>query len=164
MRNPSTAIYAGSFDPLTLAHEDLVGRALRVADRVVVAVAENPSQVKQGLFSPQERCDLIRDVFSGEPRVQVECFSGLLSHFAAKMGGTYLLRGVRNSADLAYELPMAEANRSQPPHLETLLMPTSSKYVYTSSSLVRELARLGGDIQSLVSPRLLQAVQEKLRK
>ena len=163
-RDPSpssvrTAIYAGSFDPITRGHEDLVNRSLEFVDRLVVAVATNVS--KQPLFSVKERVDLIRAALHDRPRVEVKQFSGLLVDFAREVGAQLIIRGLRAVSDFEYEYQMALMNRHLSPGLETVFMVPSLDTTYISASLVREVARFGGEIEDLVHPSVAAALQEK---
>jgi pantetheine-phosphate adenylyltransferase len=153
------AIYAGSFDPITRGHEDLIFRSLEFVDRLVVAVATNSA--KQPLFSPSERIDLIRATLPEGARVDVCEFQGLLADFARKMSATLLIRGLRAVADFEYEFQMALMNRHLSPKLETVFMVPSVETTYISSSMVREVARYGGDLNGLVHPRVAQALQSR---
>jgi pantetheine-phosphate adenylyltransferase len=155
-----TAIYAGSFDPITRGHEDLVNRSLEFVDRVVVAVATNVS--KQPLFSVSERVQLIRATLHDRAaRVEVRQFSGLLVDFARDVGATLLIRGLRAVSDFEYEYQMALMNRHLSPGLETVFMVPSLDTTYISASLVREVARFGGQIDDLVHPSVAAALREK---
>jgi pantetheine-phosphate adenylyltransferase len=154
-----TAIYAGSFDPITRGHEDLVNRSLEFVDRLVVAVATNVS--KQPLFSVKERVDLIRAALHDRPRVEVKQFSGLLVDFAREVGAQLIIRGLRAVSDFEYEYQMALMNRHLSPGLETVFMVPSLDTTYISASLVREVARFGGEIEDLVHPAVAAALQEK---
>lgn len=155
---PRLALCPGSFDPLTLGHEEIVRRALGVADRVIVAVAHQATQSKQGLFSVAERLELIRKVFDGEPRVEAAEFTGLLVDFARARGATLVVRGVRDAADLGYELRMAQMNRSLSPGLETVFLAAAPELSFVSASLVREVARLGGDVTPYLSAPVREAM------
>jgi pantetheine-phosphate adenylyltransferase len=154
-----TAIYAGSFDPITRGHEDLMRRSLEFVDRLIVAVATNAS--KQPLFSIEERVELIRSSLAAEPRVEVKAFNGLLVDFAAREGATLLIRGLRAVSDFEYEYQMALMNRHLSPRLETVFMIPSLETTYISASLVREIARYGGDLSSLVHPAIASALRAK---
>jgi pantetheine-phosphate adenylyltransferase len=154
-----TALYAGSFDPLTQGHEDLIRRSLGFVDRVIVAVTSNVS--KQPLFPVEERARMIREVVGGEPRVDVRPFQGLLVDFAREVGATLLIRGLRAVSDFEYEYQMALMNRHLHPSLETVFMVPSLETTYISSSLVREVARYGGDLEGLVAPVVAQALHAK---
>ena len=153
------AIYAGSFDPLTRGHEDLVHRSLEFVDRLIVAVANNSS--KQPLFTIDERVALIRSALDGEGRIEVKSFSGLLVEFAAKEGANLLIRGLRAVSDFEYEYQMALMNRHLSPKLETVFMIPSLDTTYISASLVREVARYGGDVSTLVHPVIATALRAK---
>ena len=154
-----TAIYAGSFDPITRGHEDLILRSLEFVDRLIVAVATNTA--KQPLFTTDERVELIRSALDGEGRVDVKAFSGLLVEFAAKEGANLLIRGLRAVSDFEYEYQMALMNRHLSGKLETVFMIPSLDTTYISASLVREIARYGGDVSSLVHPATAAALRAK---
>ena len=154
-----TAIYAGSFDPITRGHEDLILRSLEFVDRLIVAVATNSA--KQPLFTTDERVELIRSALNGEARVEVKAFGGLLVEFAAKEGANLLIRGLRAVSDFEYEYQMALMNRHLSGKLETVFMIPSLDTTYISASLVREIARYGGDVSSLVHPATAAALRAK---
>jgi pantetheine-phosphate adenylyltransferase len=156
---PKVALYAGSFDPITNGHADLIRRSLGFVDRLVVGVAVNVS--KQPLFSADERMALIRAAVEDDPRVEVRSFSGLVVDFARQIGVTVVLRGLRAVADFEYEYQMALMNRHLSPGLETMFMVPSVEVSYVSSSLVREVARFGGDIDALVHPAVARALRGK---
>ncbi len=155
------AIYPGSFDPLTRGHEDIVRRALRFADRVIVAVAHRRSQRKTGLFDIAERVDMIRTVFAGDPRVEATEFEGLLVNYARERGARIIIRGLRAVSDFEYEFQMALMNRQLGDDLETVFLAPDTQYSFLSASLVREIASLGGDISEFVSPEVLRHLQKK---
>lgn len=154
------AIYAGSFDPMTRGHEDLMLRSLEFVDRLVVAVATNSS--KQPLFTIEERVEMIRAAMAGQPRVEVKSFGGLLVDFARQEGAHLLIRGLRAVSDFEYEYQMALMNRHLSPSLETVFMVPSLDTTYISASLVREIARYGGDVSNLVHPVVAAALRAKL--
>ena len=154
------AVYAGSFDPITRGHEDLMLRSLEFVDRLVVAVAVNVS--KQPIFSVDERVALIRESMSHEPRIEVHSFGGLLVDFAKQVGAQLLIRGLRAVSDFEYEYQMALMNRHLSPRLETVFMVPSLETTYISASLVREVARFGGEISGLVHPAVARALKERL--
>jgi pantetheine-phosphate adenylyltransferase len=156
---PKVALYAGSFDPITNGHADLIRRSLRFVDRLVVGVAVNIS--KQPLFSVEERIVLIKAALDEDPRVEVSAFKGLVVNFAKEAGAQIVLRGLRAVADFEYEYQMALMNRHLAPTLETMFMVPSLEVSYVSSSLVREVARFGGDIDALVHPAVAKALREK---
>jgi pantetheine-phosphate adenylyltransferase len=145
-----TAIYAGSFDPITRGHEDIIRRSLVFVDRLIVAVTTNIA--KQPLFSLDERTAFVRAAFGDDPRVEVRSFNGLLVDFAREVGATLSIRGLRAIADFEYEFQMALMNRHLSSDLETIFMMPSIDLTYVSSSLVREVARYHGDTSDLVNP------------
>ena len=155
------AVYPGSFDPITRGHEDLVLRSLRFADKIIVAVAVNAA--KQPLFSLEERMALISQAVS-HPAVEVRSFEGLLVDFARRAGATVIVRGLRAVSDFEYEFQMALMNRNLEPALETVFLVPAFDLTYLSSSLVREVARYGGDVSQLVHPAVLKALKQKFGK
>lgn len=158
---PTIGVYAGSFDPITRGHEDLIRRALAFVDRLIVAVTTNVN--KQPLFSVSERVAMIRTSIGDESRVDVQPFDGLLVDFARAQGAKLLIRGLRAVADFEYEYQMALMNRHLAPTLETIFMVPSLDTSYISSSLVREVARFGGSLQSLVHPDIATALERRAR-
>ena len=154
-----TAIYAGSFDPITRGHEDLILRSLEFVDRLIVAVAVNSS--KQPMFTIDERVELIRAAVGADARIAVKSFGGLLVDFAAQEGATLFIRGLRAVSDFEYEYQMALMNRHLSPKLETVFMVPSLDTTYISASLVREIARFGGDVSSLVHPAVADALRAR---
>jgi len=156
------AVYPGSFDPPTKGHEDLIRRSLALADRVVVAVAANAA--KQPLFSVEERLDLLRRSMDGEPRVSFESFDGLLADFAKRIGARVVVRGLRAVSDFEYEFQMALMNRQLHPSLETVFLVPAVDLTYLSSSLVREVARYGGDVSTLVHPAVAAALGQRFER
>jgi len=158
------ALYPGSFDPITLGHEDIARRALRVADRLIVAVAHTSTHDKRGLFGVQERVKLIREVLGDEDRIDVRAFEGLLVDFARREGASLVVRGLRAVSDFEYELQMAQMNQELWPEIETIFLVPEARYSFISSSLVREVATLGGDVSSFVSPAVLGRIQDKLSR
>jgi pantetheine-phosphate adenylyltransferase len=153
------AIYAGSFDPITHGHEDLMRRSLTFVDSLVVAVATNSS--KQPLFTLDERLDFVRRVADGEARITAAKFDGLLVEFARRVGARLIIRGLRAVSDFEYEYQMALMNRHLLPEIETVFMVPSLDSTYISSSLVREVARHGGDVTGLVHPVVADALRRK---
>lgn len=154
------AVYPGTFDPLTNGHADIVLRAARLFDTVIVAVAANPS--KQPLFSLDERVALAQQAFVDCHNVTVIGFSGLLAGFAKSQHAQVLIRGVRAVADYEYEFQLASMNRSLNPELDSIFMTPSEKNTFISSTLVKEVCRHGGDVASFVPPHVKQALFEKL--
>ncbi len=153
------AIYAGSFDPITHGHEDIMVRSLEFVDRLVVAVATNVA--KQPLFTVQERVDLVRATMVKQRQIEVRAFDGLLVNFAREIGATLLIRGLRAVSDFEYEYQMALMNRHLSQRLETVFMIPSLDTTYISASLVREVARFGGDVTALVHPEVTRALRAK---
>lgn len=154
-----TAIYPGSFDPVTRGHEDLIRRGLSFADRLVVALAANLA--KEPLFTLEERMDLLRTVLSGNDRVEIRSFDGLLADFARAEGARMVIRGLRAVSDFDYESQMALMNRQLYPELETVFLVPAVHLTYLSSSLVREVAHLGGDVSEFVHPVVEAALKAK---
>ncbi|HUL49800.1 MAG TPA: pantetheine-phosphate adenylyltransferase [Gemmatimonadales bacterium] len=152
------AVYPGSFDPVTRGHADLINRSLAFADCVIVAVTENA--VKQPLFSLEERLGLLRQAV-GHRSVEVQSFQGLLVDFARRVGASMIVRGLRAVSDFEYEFQMALMNRHLEPKLETVFLVPAFDLTYLSSSLVREVARHGGDVSQLVHPAVDQALKRK---
>ena len=159
--NPVVALYPGSFDPITRGHEDIARRALRVADQVIVAVAHTSTHEKKGLFEVQERVELISSVFNGESQIEVMSFTGLLVDLAKDRGANLVVRGLRAVSDFEYELQMAQMNQELNPDLETLFLVPEVNYSFISSSLVRQVAALGGDVSAFVSPPVLDRLIAK---
>lgn len=157
-----TAVYPGTFDPITRGHEDLVRRAVRLFDHVVVAVAA--SHNKQPYFSMEERVAMTRDVLADVPHVRVEGFSGLLIDFVAEQGAIAVLRGLRAASDFEYEFQLAGMNRNLRPDIETLFLTPSDQYMFISASMIREIAQLGGDVAPFVHPLVAQRLSEKISR
>jgi pantetheine-phosphate adenylyltransferase len=156
----SVAIFPGTFDPLTNGHADLIKRSLRIFDRVIVGVLINSS--KNALFTIDERVALMRDEFKGEgARVEVQSFSGLLVEFARDVGATVVIRGLRAISDYDYEAQMALMNKHLYEDLETLFMIAREENSYVSSTLVRQIASLGGDVSKIVTPLVHEALKKK---
>jgi pantetheine-phosphate adenylyltransferase len=162
MSDPRIAICPGSFDPITLGHEDIIRRSLKFADRILVAVAYRATQAKQGLFTVPERVQMIRDVFQDEPRIEPVEFTGLLVDFAKASGATLIIRGLRAVSDFEYEFQMALMNRELWPELETVFLTPSVEHSFLSASLVREVAALGGNVRPFVSPLVLERLRARL--
>lgn len=152
-----TALCPGSFDPPTNGHADVIGRALALFDRVVVAVIDNPS--KKSMFSPSERADLLKEIFGDE--IELTSFSGLLVDHVREVGADTVVKGLRTVEDYEYETQMAQMNHHMT-GMETLFMPTRPQYRFISSSLVKEIARLGGSVGGLVPDVVEKALKEKL--
>ena len=157
-----TAVYPGTFDPITRGHEDLVRRAVRLFDHVVVAVAE--SRNKGAFFSMEERVQMTREVLADVPQVRVEGFSSLLIDFVAEQGAIAVLRGLRAASDFEYEFQLAGMNRNLKPDIETLFLTPSDQYMFISASMIREIAQLGGDVSPFVHPLVAKRLSEKISK
>lgn len=155
------AIYPGSFDPLTLGHDDIIRRALKLADGLVIAVAARATHAKTAVFPLDERVTLIRRVYRDEPGIEVVPFAGLLVDFARGRGARLIVRGLRAVSDFEYEFQMALMNRSLCPEIEVIFMAPATSYTFLSSSLVREVASLGGDVSGFVPPEVLEELVEK---
>lgn len=153
------ALYAGSFDPVTRGHLDLMRRSLQFADELVVAVAVNLKKV--AVFTAEERVAFIRDAVADEPLIRVEAFDGLLVDFAREIGASMLVRGLRAVSDFEYEFQMALMNRHLKPDLETIFMVPSLDTTYISSTMVREVARFGGDLSGLTAPPVIEALRAR---
>ena len=156
------AIYPGSFDPPTRGHEDLIRRSLLLSDRLIVAVAVNVS--KQPLFSVEERLAMLRAAVGPDPRIEFVSFEGLLADFARRVGASVVVRGLRAVSDFEYEFQMALMNRQLHPSLETVFLVPALDLTYLSSSLVREVARFGGDVSALVHPAVAEALRARFAK
>ncbi|MFZ5487413.1 MAG: pantetheine-phosphate adenylyltransferase [Burkholderiaceae bacterium] len=163
MASPSVlAVYPGTFDPITLGHEDLVRRSIQLFDRVIVAVAAGHH--KKTLFSLEERLDMVREVFAPYPQVSVESFTGLVRDFVVARGGKAMIRGLRAVTDFDYEFQLAGMNRALMPDVETVFLTPGDQYLFISSTLVREIATLGGEVEKFVSPPVLARLQKKTAK
>ena len=156
------AVYPGTFDPLTRGHEDLVRRASRLFDALVVGVAD--SRAKRTFFTLAERVDMAREVLAEEKRVEVVGFDGLLIDFVRRHGARVVLRGLRAVSDFEYEFQLAGMNRSLHPDMETVFLTPSEQHMFISATLVREIAQLGGDVSKFVDPRVEARLKAKAGK
>ena len=154
------AIYPGTFDPFTRGHEDLVRRAARLFDRVVVGVAK--SSGKNPIFSMEERVEIAREVTAPIPNVSVVGFDGLLMNFLAEQDARLILRGLRAVSDFEYEFQMAGMNRKLFPDVETVFLTPADEFMFISATMVREIARLGGDVSKFVHPSVLARLHDKV--
>ena len=161
MANDVIAVYPGTFDPMTLGHEDVVQRASQLFSRLIVAVAAGHH--KKSLFTLEERIDMAREALAAYPQVTVEGFSGLVRDFVVARGGKAMVRGVRAVTDFDYEFQLAGMNRHLMPEVETVFLTPSDKYQFISSTFVREIAVLGGEVHQFVSPSVQQRLVEKVR-
>jgi pantetheine-phosphate adenylyltransferase len=156
------AVYPGTFDPITSGHVDLVDRAAPLFERLIVGVAESPA--KRPALQLQLRVDLARDALAHHGNVEVRGFDSLLAHFVAEVGGGILLRGLRAVSDFEYEFQLASMNRHLIPEVETLFLTPAEQYGFISSSLVREISRLGGDVSAFVPAAVDKALQAEWRR
>lgn len=156
------AVYPGTFDPITRGHEDLVRRAAKLFDHVVLAVAD--SKAKRPMFTLSERIDIARSTLADVKNVSVTGFSGLLMHFAKKHNARVVVRGVRAVSDFDYEFQLAGMNRKLYPEVETVFMTPSEQYMFLSATLVREISILGGDVTKFVSPQVAKRLKVKIRE
>jgi pantetheine-phosphate adenylyltransferase len=159
MSSPVIAVYPGTFDPLTLGHEDIVRRAARMFDRVVIAVAM--AHHKKTLFTLPERLDLTREAMADCPNVEVDAYDGLVVDYLARRNATVMVRGVRSVTDFDYEFQLAGMNRRLSPQVDTVLLYTQDVHQCVSSTLVREINMLGGDVEQFVSPSVYRRLQDK---
>ena len=155
------AVYPGTFDPMTLGHEDVVRRACQLFGRLIVGVAAGHH--KKSLFTMQERVEMAREALAAYPQVTVESFSGLVRDFVVARGGKAMVRGVRAVTDFDYEFQLAGMNRHLMPDVETVFLTPSDKYQFISSTFVREIAVLGGEVHQFVSPSVQQRLIDKVR-
>jgi len=160
MAKPVTAIYPGSFDPVTNGHLDVIQRASAIFDQLIVAVTQNVE--KDALFPVKERVEMLESITFEWQNVQVEVFNGLLVDYARNQGASVILRGIRAVSDYEYELQMAMMNRKLEPDIETVFMLPGEPYSYLSSRLVREIARLGGPVKDLVPPIVAERLRAKV--
>ena len=150
-------IYPGTFDPVTMGHMDVIQRTAGLFDKVIIGIAED--NYKNVLFSTQERLEMLKEVTSSVPKVEVECFSGLLMDYCREKQATAVIRGLRAISDFEYEMQLAAMNKNLNPEVETVFLMTGQKYSFISSSIIKDVAKLGGDISGMV-PR---SVEEKIR-
>ncbi len=159
MSAPELAVYAGSFDPPTYGHLDLVERAAKLFPRVVVAVGVHPT--KTPLLGADERMSLLREICAAYPNVEVDSFQGLLIDYGQRIGARVIVRGLRAATDFEYELQIAHANADLRPEIDTVFLPTRTNYGFISASLVREIASHGGDITRYAPPNVVAALKRR---
>ena len=155
------AVYPGTFDPMTMGHVDLVKRASKLFDSVIIAIASSDS--KKPMFSLEERIEIGNKIFADDPKVEVVGFSGLLVNFAKDNDANILIRGLRVVADFEYEFQLANMNRSMSPDIESVFLTPKEEYSYISSSLVKEIATMGGDVTRFVDAVTLEALNQKIK-
>ena len=158
----NTAVYPGTFDPITRGHEDLVLRAASLFDHVVLAIADSPS--KRPFFSLEERVQMAKDALAGHPNIEIMGFSGLLMDFLRSQGARIILRGLRAVSDVEYEFQMAGMNRKLYPDVETIFLTPGEQYMFISATMVREIAALGGDVSHFVNPLILSRLRRMQKK
>ena len=156
------AVYPGSFDPITLGHLNIIKRAAVCFDKLIVCVLVNSEKVNRGLFTEAERVELIRRVVAKLPNVEVDSSSTLIAEYARQKRACTLVKGLRAVSDYENELQMALINRKLNPRLETMFLPSSTKYTYVSSSMVKEMARYGADLSDFVPREIIADIQEKM--
>ncbi len=162
MSKKNMAVYPGSYDPMTNGHIDIIERGLKIFDKIVVAVLKNPA--KTYLFSLEERCGILRDVFKDEPRIEIAHFEGLLVDFVKERGITTIVRGLRAISDFEIEFQMALMNRKIEPRIETIFFVPSEAYSFLSSKLVKEIYLLGGEVPSMLPAIVDRKLKEKFRR
>lgn len=162
MRDNVTALCPGSFDPVTIGHLDIITRASNMFHKVIVVVASNAS--KHCSFTPQERVEMIKKCIPGLKNVEVVHFDGLLADYAAEVGATAIIKGLRAMSDFEYEFQMALTNKKLNPNVETLFLTTAAQNMYLSSSMVKQIASMGGDISSFVPEVIQQDIINRIKK
>ena len=155
------AVYPGTFDPITNGHTDLVNRGVKIFDKVIIAVAQNPS--KNTLFNVKERIEFIQEIFDANSQVEIHSLDKLLVDFANDHNAAVILRGLRAVSDFEYEVQLASMNRSMEPNIESVFMSPAEEYGFLSSSIIKEIAKHGGDLSKFVDKAVLAALQKKLR-
>jgi len=156
---PVTAIFPGSFDPITNGHLDVIGRGNKLFDKLIIAIGQNPT--KEELFTPQERVDMVKELVKDLPRVTVESYDCLTVKFAEQQKADVMLRGLRNLTDVQYEFQLAMTNRNVA-EIETVFVMTSEEYGFVNSTMVREVAMLGGDVSRLIPPNVYEQVKKRV--
>ena len=158
----TTAIYPGSFDPVTNGHLDIIRRAAKIADVLIVAVSQNPDKVS--MFTVEERVDMLRETTKDIPNVRVDAFSGLTVDYARRKQAAFMVRGLRAVTDFDYELQLSQTNKVLAPEIETVFLATDLKHAYLSSSVVKQAAQFGGDISDFVPEYVKEKVLDKKKK
>tara|TARA_X000000368_G_scaffold170029_1_gene134161 strand:+ start:2397 stop:2876 length:480 start_codon:yes stop_codon:yes gene_type:complete len=155
------AVYPGTFDPITNGHTDLVNRGVKIFDKVIIAVAENPT--KNTLFTVSERVNFIEKIFEGNLKIEIFPLNKLLVEFARDHGATVILRGLRAVSDFEYEVQLASMNRFMEPNIESVFMSPAEKYGFLSSSIIKDIAKHDGDLSKFVDKEVLKSLKKKLR-
>ena len=155
------AVYPGTFDPITNGHTDLVNRGVKIFDKVIIAVAENPT--KNTLFTVSERVNFIEKIFEGNKKIEIFPLNRLLVEFARDHGATVILRGLRAVSDFEYEVQLASMNRSMEPNIESVFMSPAEKYGFLSSSIIKDIAKHDGDLSKFVDKEVLKSLKKKLQ-
>ncbi len=155
------AIYPGSFDPPTNGHLDLIERGLKLFDKVIIAILCNPAKASSGLFAVEERIEMLNEIFAGQDHIEVDTHYGLLVDYAVKRDASAILRGLRAVSDFEYEFQMALMNRRLKRQIQTVFLMSGFKWIFTSSSIVKEAASFGGDVESMVPPIVNRKLKEK---
>ena len=155
------AVYPGTFDPITNGHTDLVNRGIKIFDKIIIAVAENPT--KNTLFTISERVNFIEKIFEGNMKIEIFPLNRLLVEFAKDHGATVILRGLRAVSDFEYEVQLASMNRSMEPDIESVFMSPAEKYGFLSSSIIKDIAKHDGDLSKFVDKEVLKSLKKKLR-
>lgn len=158
-RQKRIGVFPGTFDPVTKGHIDIIERASKLFDELVIAIGDNPE--KTAMLNPAERAEIVREIVADTPDVRVECYKGLTVEFARRIGATSIVRGVRNTSDLHFEFQIALTNRTVA-GVETIFMMTNPRYAFTSSSLIRQIASMGGDVSALVPAQVLPHIRKFL--
>ncbi len=161
---PIIALYPGSFDPVTLGHEDIARRTLKVVDKVVVAVAHTSTHSKRLAFPVEERLEMLNEVFADDDRIECASFQGLMVEFAKAVGASVVVRGLRAVSDFEYEFQMAQMNRELHPGMEFIFLTPETHLSFLSASLVREVSALGGDVSSFVSPAIMRRLRDRYQR
>lgn len=156
------AIYPGTFDPVTNGHIHVVKRGVKIFDKLIIAVAND--NYKATIFTAKERVELLKECFKDEPKVTIDIFSGLVAEYSEEKNATAMIRGLRAISDFEYEMQMAAMNKTLNPNLETVFLMTDAKYSFISSSIIKKVACLGGDISTLVPDNVAQVLEEKYQK
>ena len=156
------AVYPGSFDPITLGHLDILNRSLGIFETVIIAIANNIE--KKGLFTVEERKELIRKSINGNPRITIDSFDGLLVDYVKRIDAPFVVRGLRAMSDFEFELQMASMNKSLNPRMDTIFMMTNKDYFFVSSRTVKEVAQFNGSVSDFVPEAVAQSLKEKFSK